>query len=82
MSKKLRNQAKYDQAVQALQALGITPEGLQIMTRATEMAKICAMPELVPKDPKLQDFLDLWDDAVYDFFEYELKEAWAMLEDV
>lgn len=82
MTKKLKEQAKYDQAVKLLAELDLTPDQFHIMSRAMDMAKICAMPELVPKDPKLQDFMDLWDDCVYDDFEYELKEAWAMLEDV
>ena len=82
MTKKLKDQAKYDQAVLALEALGLTPGALCTMTRAMDIVQVLDEPELVPKNPVLQDLLDLWEDSVYDNFEYKLKEAWSMLEDV
>ena len=82
MTKKLKDQAKYDQAVKALEALGITPGAFCLMTRAMDIVQALEEPDLLEPGANFQDLFDLWEDSAFDDFEYELKEAWEMLEDV
>ncbi len=82
MAKKLKEQAKYDQAVKLLAELNFTPATFCKMVRAMDLVTALESADECFHNATLPDFIEVWSDSAYDDFEYELKEAWAMLEDV
>lgn len=79
MTKKLIEQALYDQACEALSLLGLTPAKFCVMTRAMDIVETFADPENFAGEPSLDDLMNLWEDSLNDDWESELKEAWGML---
>lgn len=84
MTKNLKDQAKYDEACEALKALGITPGDFCIMSLAVDVATFVNNQtdedDEVDLDYVIGVFAD--DGNAYETLEGELSDAWAMLEDV
>lgn len=80
MTKNLKDQAKYDEACEALKALGITPGAFCLMTLAVDVATfVNDQPDEAKLDYVIEVFAD--DGNAYETLEGELSDAWAMLEE-
>lgn len=83
MIRKLRNQAKYDEACEALEALGLTPGDFCTMALAVDVVRF--VNDQTDEDDEVNlayvigAFAD--DGNAYETLEGELSDAWAMLEE-
>lgn len=83
MSKKLRNQAKYDEACEALKALGLTPGDFCTMALAVDVVRFVNDQTDEDDEVNLAYVIEAFagDDNAYETLEGELSDAWAMLEE-
>lgn len=83
MSKKLRNQAKYDEACEALKALGLTPGDFCIMALAVDVVRFVNIQTDEDDEVNLAYVIGAFagDNNAYETLESELSDAWAMLEE-
>lgn len=83
MSKKLRNQAKYDEACEALKALGLTPGDFCTMALAVDVVRFVNDQTDEDDEVNLAYVLEAFagDSNAYETLEGELSDAWAMLEE-
>lgn len=83
MTKKLNNQARYDEACEALKALGITPGAFCIMALAVDVATFVNNQTDEDDEVNLGFVIEAFadDGNAYETLEGELSDAWAMLEE-
>jgi len=81
MTKKLKEEALYLEAVSLLKNIGLTTGKFCIMSRAMDIAQMCE-DGMLPTDITLDGLLNEWLDFSIDDTEGELRDAWEMLEDI
>jgi hypothetical protein len=77
---KLKDQTKYDLAVEALKSLGLNVGEFCVMTRAMDIIESLKDPEQFEPNATFEDLRDDWGDFAYDEYTSELEEAWGLIE--
>ena len=83
MTKNLKDQAKYDEACEALEALGLTPGDFCTMALAVDVVRFVNDQTDEDDEVNLAYVIEAFagDSNAYETLEGELSDAWAMLEE-
>lgn len=82
MTKKLKQQALYESAVQSLKALGLTPGGFCTMVLASDICEFMSQPDIDDAPVDLEYTIEAFcgDNIAYETLELEVHDAWVLIE--